>query len=204
MNINGSRCVSLGMATTTAPMTSALAVTTLGAYGFELAGGGMAVCEAYGLVPAAPTLGTALSSLFLHDPTGWGHLVGNLTCMVIFGAVVEREIGSWRLLALYLAAGVLGALLHVVVDPSSAIPLVGASGAIFGLMAVAGALRPRLLGFVVAFAGFEIWRAFTNDAGGASFGCHLGGLAAGAIFAAFWGSGRKNRNSVNPNGSPII
>ena len=71
-------------------------------------------------------------------------------------------------------------------DPSATEPLVGASGAIFGLVAVAAALRPPLLGFAVAFGAVEVFHAFTGGAGTASFGCHIGGLCAGVLFAALW------------------
>jgi membrane associated rhomboid family serine protease len=106
-----------------------------------------------------------------------------MVCLALFGAVVERSLGAMRFLTLYLAAGVMGALLHVLCDPSSTAPLVGASGAIFGVLAAAGALRPHMLGFTLAFASVEVWHAFTGGSGDISFGCHIGGLVAGAVFA---------------------
>jgi membrane associated rhomboid family serine protease len=156
----------------------------LAAYLLELASGGQATCATYGLVPAHFSIGTLISSMFLHDPSSLLHLGGNMVFLVIFGSVVEREIGHLRFLGLYLLAGVLGGLMHVLVDPSASAPLVGASGAIFGVLAVAGALRPRLLGFVVSFVGINIFHAFFGGGGDVSFGCHIGGFCAGVVLVA--------------------
>ena len=171
-------------------ITVALILANILAFWAQLVGGGIALCYRFGLIPAqflaSGDLTPIFSSLFLHDPGTLLHLGCNMAFLAVFGAIVEREIGSLRFLAFYLAAGVAGALLHVAVDPSATVPLVGASGAVFGVMAVAGVLRPRLLGFVVAFGAVEIWRAFAGGVGDASFGCHIGGLVAGALFAALW------------------
>jgi rhomboid family protein len=152
------------------------------AYDVELFNGGQAFCEAHGLVPAHLEVSSIFSSFFLHDPAGWLHIGGNMIFLAVFGTIVEREIGHLRFLALYLAAGVGGALMHILVNPTSGDTLVGASGAIFGLMAVAGVLRPRLLGFVAAFVGLNIWYALAGTGGAVSFGDHLGGFAVGAMF----------------------
>jgi membrane associated rhomboid family serine protease len=157
------------------------------AYRLELASGGLAVCDAYGLVPArlvqTGDLSPLLSAAFLHDPAGWAHLGFNMAFLAVFGALVERALGGPLFLALYGLAGAAGGLLHVLVDSTSTMPLVGASGAVFGVLAVAAALRPRLLGFAVAVAGVEIWHALAGGGGNVSFGCHLGGFAAGALVA---------------------
>jgi len=158
-----------------------LAVVMAGIYGLELGGDGMALCRAYGFVPAKAELGTALSSVFFHDPGSALHLAGNLAFLIVFGGVVEGALGSIALLALFAAAGLGGAGVHYLVDPNTTTPLVGASGAIFGLLAVAGVLRPRLLGFVLAFGAVNVWFAFFGGSESASFGCHLGGLFTGAI-----------------------
>lgn len=184
-----------GMASRTPLITLVLVAANLLAFSAELAGGGYSVCAAYGLVPArfmaSGEVAPIFSSLFLHDPSRLFHLGGNMAFLAIFGALVERGVGHIRFAALYVAAGVLGALLHVVVDPSATTPLVGASGAIFGVLAVAGVLQPRLLGFVLGFGALNIWHAFAGDAGDVSFGCHLGGLMAGALFAAVWRCGAE-------------
>jgi len=155
------------------------------AYGLELASGGRSFCEAYGLIPAhfmkSGAVAPLFSSLFLHDPAGLSHLAGNMVALAVFGVVVERALGGFRFLGLYLAAGVLGGLMHVLTASGATDPLVGASGAIFGVLAVAGVLRPRLMGFVAAFVGLNIWNAFTGGGGDVSFGCHIGGFCAGFL-----------------------
>lgn len=151
------------------------------AYRLELTAGGEAFCRVYGLIPAHFTPAALLSSLFLHDPGALTHIAGNMVFLLVFGAVVEDAIGGLGLAALYLAAGAAGGLLHVVVDPSSTIPLVGASGAVFGVIAVAAVVRLRLLGFAVAFVGLNVWNAFTGDDGDVSFGCHIGGFCLGFL-----------------------
>ena len=171
-------------------VTFALIAANFLAFQIELASGGMVACRAHGLVPArflaSGDWAPVFESLFLHDPSGLTHLGMNMLVLGLFGTVVERSVGHLRFLALYLAAGVLGGLLHVLVDPGSTQPLVGASGAIFGVVAVAGILRPRLLGFVVALGSIQVWHAFAGDGGDASFGAHIGGLVVGAICGAVW------------------
>lgn len=109
----------------------------------------------YGLVPArlmddpigaAPTV---LTSMFLHDPSGWAHLGGNMLFLWIFGDNVEDAIGRGRYLAFYLLAGLAAAAAQVAVGSDSMIPMVGASGAIAGVLAAYGSLYPRAPVFVL-------------------------------------------------------
>ena len=172
------------MARETAPVTALLAFVLVAVFGLEFASGGDAICDAWGLVPSHPSLETALSSMFLHDPHSLFHLGGNLLFLIIFGSIVERELGSLRFAALYVVAGLGGAAMHCLVNAGSSTPLVGASGCLFGILAVAGALRPRLMGFAVAFAGVTIWQAFTGGSGSVSFGCHIGGFVVGVAVVA--------------------
>jgi rhomboid family protein len=164
-----------------------LVAANLLAYCLELEAGGQAACEAYGLIPAqfvrTGALTPMFSSLFLHDPAGLAHLAGNMVFLTLFGTLVERGLGRLGFLSLYLTAGAAGGLCHVLVDPTSTSPLVGASGAIFGVLAVAAVLQPRLLGFVVAFVGLNVWHAFMGGAGDVSFGCHIGGFCVGVLVA---------------------
>lgn len=165
------------------PVTVLLAVAMAATYGVELGGDGAAFCRTYGFVPAKSEFGTAFSSLFLHDPSSFLHLGGNLIFLVAFGVIVEKELGGVALLALFAAAGLGGACVHYLVDPVSTTPLVGASGAIFGILAVAGVLRPRLLGFVIVFGAINVWHAFFGADGSTSAACHIGGLLTGAVAA---------------------
>jgi membrane associated rhomboid family serine protease len=162
-------------------VTLALAVAIVAVFAVELVDDGMGLCQRYGLVPAHPSFEAAITSLFVHDPSGALHVGGNLAFLIVFGVIVERSIGG---LGLFTVAGSAGAALHVLVDPGSTSPLVGCSGALFGVLAVAGVLRPRLLGFVVAFAAINVLHAFTGSDGAVSFGAHLGGFFAGFLVIA--------------------
>lgn len=165
-------------------MTLLLVVANVLAYLLELGAGGRAVCNIYGLIPVHFAPETLFTSLFLHDPNSLIHLGGNMAFLVLFGTVVERALGSLRFLSLYTLAGVAGGLFHILVNPNASEPLVGASGAIFGVLAVAGVLRPRLMGFVVAFVGINVWHAFVGGEDNVSFGCHIGGCVAGLLVVA--------------------
>src|SRR5271155_1073481 len=98
-------------------VTVALVLANAAVFALELANGVEPTCETYGLVPAHVTAGGLLGGLFLH--AGWVHLVGNMVCLAFAGAIAERAMGYLGFLALYLTAGALGGLLHVLVDPHS-------------------------------------------------------------------------------------
>ena len=88
--------------------------------------------------------------MFLHG--GWLHLGGNLLVLFVFGDNVEDALGHLRFLLLYLLAGVAGGAAHCLLGPDPETPLVGASGAIAGVMAAYLLLYPRAKLFVLAFA----------------------------------------------------
>lgn len=85
---------------------------------------------------------TPVLSIFLHG--GWGHLLGNSLYLWVFGNNVEDSMGRWRFVAFYLLTGVVAAFAHLLVDPSSPVPTVGASGAISGIMGAYLVLYPRV------------------------------------------------------------
>lgn len=118
--------------------------------------------ERLALVPAdALRLGgvTALTAFFVHGSV-W-HLVGNLYFFVVFGDNVEDYLGRARWLALVVGATLVGALCHVLGDPASEIPCVGASGGISGLIAFYALRFPRArLGSVFWFLLFPHWITF--------------------------------------------
>src|SRR5690606_2246735 len=87
----------------------------------------------------APTIFT---SMFMHAPDSWLHLGGNMLFLWIFGDNVEDALGRWRFLAFYLLAGVAAAAGQILVEPLSPIPMVGASGAIAGVLAAYASLHP--------------------------------------------------------------
>lgn len=144
------------------------------------------------------TRGALVTSMFLHG--GWFHLVGNLWFLWIFGNNVEDAMGRVRFVIFYLLTGVAAALAHVASDPASAVPMVGASGAISGVMGAYLVLFPRarvktllfLLVFITvvelpAFVYLGYWfllQLVSSGSGataGVAFWAHIGGFAAGAL-----------------------
>jgi membrane associated rhomboid family serine protease len=75
---------------------------------------------------------TPLLSIFLHG--GWGHIIGNSIYLLVFGKNVEGSMGAARFLVFYLVCGLVAAATHIAVNPTSAVPTVGASGAISGVL----------------------------------------------------------------------
>lgn len=113
------------------------------------------IALAYGMIPAVlfgnaelpaqlrmvPPWATLLTSMFLHG--GWLHLLGNMLYLWIFGKGVETALGTFRYLLLYLASGVVAALAQGAVDPEATAPMIGASGAIAGVLGAYLVLYPR-------------------------------------------------------------
>jgi membrane associated rhomboid family serine protease len=163
--------------------TLAIIAASVAAYRAELAGGGMAICERLGFVPAHPTVAAAVSYILVHDPDHVAHVAGNVLVLAILGAVVEPELGRGRLLALFVASGLAGALMHLIVVPGSEVPLVGMSGSLCGLMAIAAVLRPRvMLAFTAAYIGMNLVGLYITTPlvpAGTSVASHVGGFAAG-------------------------
>lgn len=85
---------------------------------------------------------TPLLSMFLHG--GWGHIIGNAMFLWVFGNNIEDVVGRGRFLAFYLVCGLVASAAHIVVDPGSPIPTVGASGAISGVMGAYLVLFPKV------------------------------------------------------------
>jgi membrane associated rhomboid family serine protease len=165
---------------------------------------------AWGLVPARIAAGggyeTLLTHMFLHG--GWMHLVGNILFLWIFGDNLEDEMGHLGFLAFYLAAGLVAAGLQFGADPSSPVPMVGASGAIAGVMGGYLLLFPRarvdvLVIILVFFRIFALsawivlglWFAIQifsglstpTDGGGVAYWAHVGGFVAGlALTLPVW------------------
>lgn len=158
------------------------------------------VAFTFGLRPAFPRPETFLTYMFLHG--GVDHLLGNMVFLWILGCMLE--IGSGRLLftVLYLVSGLISAGLFWVVYPSSPIPLVGASGAIAGLMGAYTVLYGKKkvsvfysLGFyfntatipaillLPAWLANECYQLFFSGVGHVAYVAHIGGLIGGALFA---------------------
>lgn len=150
----------------------------------------------YPQVPGALTLFTYQ---FVHG--GWLHLIGNMAFLWVFGDNVEDAMGHMRFLAFYLLCGVAAALAHAMFDPFSAIPLVGASGSVAGVIAAYLMLHPRVRVWVLVLwrvplrlsamwvLGFWIVIQFVMvlmpEDDGVAWWAHVGGLAAGALLIVF-------------------
>lgn len=153
---------------------------------------------AYALTPAIGDPLTYVSSIFLHG--GWMHLAGNMLFLWIFGDNMEDEMGHIPFLGFYLVSGVGASMAHVLQDPGSTIPLVGASGAIAGVMGGYLLMFPRaridiLLIIVIIFKIIPVpawlvlaaWFAIqlfsgigdTAGTGGVAYWAHAGGFVIG-------------------------
>ncbi len=105
-----------------------------------------------------PTLGqifTLFSSMFMHG--GWLHLISNMWALFIFGDNVEDRMGTGRYLLFYLLTGLAAAGLHIALSPGSSTPIVGASGAISGVMGAYMVLFPRARVVTLIPLGFIPW-----------------------------------------------
>ena len=97
---------------------------------------------------------TPLTSMFLHG--GWGHVLGNLLFLWVFGTSIEDSMGRVRFLAFYLLCGLAAAVAQIIVNPASPVPMVGASGAISGVMGAFLVLYPRVRVYLLIFLFFFI------------------------------------------------
>jgi len=158
----------------------------------------------YALIPAYFSLPTVLTSMFLHG--GWMHVIGNMLYLWIFGDNVEDQLGHAGYLLFYLASGAVAAMGQVLINPDSMVPMVGASGAIAGVMGAYFVLYPqsRILTAVFILIFFDlveipaifflgIWFLMqllsgvgslgvsNASAGGTAFFAHIGGFITGLI-----------------------
>jgi membrane associated rhomboid family serine protease len=152
----------------------------------------------------SPRPSTLITSMFMHG--GWFHIVGNMWFLWIFGDNVEDEMGPVRFAIFYLLCGLAAAFAQILVNPQSVIPMVGASGAIGGVMGAYALLFPKVRVRLLLILGFYIttisvpaiyvlgyWfliqllqgiPAMGTEQGGVAFWAHLGGFVAGA--ALIW------------------
>jgi membrane associated rhomboid family serine protease len=148
---------------------------------------------------------TPLSSMFLHG--SWGHLLGNAVFLWVFGNNVEDSMGRGRFLVFYLACGLAAAAAQVVLSPASAVPMVGASGAISGVLGGYLLLYPRVpvrvlfilfifirviripaylvllwwIGYQIVLGLPEIMNLNPEVSSGVAYAAHIGGFLAGLV-----------------------
>ncbi|MGH8311548.1 MAG: rhomboid family intramembrane serine protease, partial [Steroidobacteraceae bacterium] len=99
---------------------------------------------------------TVLTSMFMHG--GWFHILGNMWFLSVFGDNVEDAMGPVRFVFFYLLCGIAAGLAHIASSPDSAVPMVGASGAIGGVMGAYAALYPRAPVHMLVVLGFYFTR----------------------------------------------
>ena len=168
------------------------------------------VVFSYGYRPAEPELIALFTSMFLHG--GLMHLAGNMLFLWIYGDNVEHRLGPVRFLAAYLATGLAATLVHSVLDARSVVPVVGASGAISGVLGFYFIWFPRnRVRLLVLFPLMHIFYAparlvlgiylvlqnlfpfllsrGVEDGGGVAYGAHIGGFLAG-LGSAWWAERR--------------
>ncbi len=145
---------------------------------------------------------TVFTSMFLHG--GWMHLIGNMLYLWIFGNNIEDQLGHFKFILFYIACGVLAGLSHIITDPASKIPTVGASGAIAGVLGAYLIRFPRARVLVLIWFGFFIRMVYIpaiivlgfwfiiqlasglptlgmTQSGGIAYFAHIGGFVAGIV-----------------------
>ena len=152
-----------------------------------------------------------LFSMFLHGSLL--HLGGNMLFLWVFGNNIEDVRGPWRYLLFYLAAGLVAMAAHVMVDPNSVIPVVGASGAIAGVMGAYLVLFPNapivtLFILIIPFIrnitakwllGFWFVSQFLLQEPGVAWAAHVGGFVFGVLAGLLWrATGRVKPRSPAP------
>jgi membrane associated rhomboid family serine protease len=185
-----------------------------GAFLWQLGHSERAILYSYGMVPAElfglwhpprdyrilPPWAKILTSMFLHG--GWFHLIGNMLYLWIFGNNVEDALGRGRYLSLYFICGSVAALAQAFVSPGSRVPMVGASGAIAGVLGAYLLLHPganvRCFVWIVIFfrivnvpawTMLGLWFAMQLISGlsvsagnpGVAFWAHVGGFVSGVV-----------------------
>jgi rhomboid family protein len=155
---------------------------------------------------------TVISSMFLHG--GWLHLIGNMWFLWVFGNNVEDSTGKFRFLLFYLLCGTLAGVTQSVASPTSPLPMVGASGAISGVMGAYIVLYPRVRVHMLIFLGFFVttitvpaymmlgyWfllqlvggiPSVAKESGGVAFLAHAGGFVSGMILVLLF----RNRELI--------
>jgi membrane associated rhomboid family serine protease len=167
---------------------------------------------------------TLLSAMFMHG--GWMHIIGNMLYLWIFGDNIEDNFGHGKFLLFYLLCGVAASFAHILVDPQSVIPSLGASGAIAGVLGAYLVMFPRnrvrnivMLGFIwttielpaLVVLGFwiviQIFSQYTSSletghSGGVAYMAHIGGFAVGLALSFLFRT-ERHRHMHEPPVNPF-
>ena len=171
----------------------------------------------YALIPAWFSVPALFTSQFLHS--GWMHIISNMLYLWIFGDNVEDRLGHARFLLFYLFCGAAASLGQIAANPSSTVPMIGASGAVAAVMGAYFVMYPQSRVLTAVFIVFfldlieipaifflGIWflmQLFSGvgsigvDAanGGVAFWAHVVGFAVGALFGALWRVAEQSRRA---------
>jgi len=163
---------------------------------FDQLSGGPAVLAKFALIPAAVTqqyyLWQLVTYMFLHG--GFFHILFNMFGLYMFGSELEATWGTRQFTKFYFLCGIGAAIASVIVSPHSPVPIIGASGAIFGLLMAYGVLFPdRLIylymiipvkakWFVVIFGTITFLSALSVNNTGVAYVAHLGGMIVGFLY----------------------
>ncbi len=152
-----------------------------------------------------PPSATVFTSMFLHG--GWMHMIGNMLYLWIFGNNIEDAMGHGKFIVFYLLCGVIAVFAQALPDPNSAVPMVGASGAISGVLGAYLLLYPKakvLVGIPIVvylhtmrlpalwvLGAWFVMQLVTpllieQGEGGVAFGAHIGGFIAGMLLIPFF------------------
>ena len=177
----------------------------------------------YGLIPsvlmghdvlpldvyAIPSYLTIISSMFMHG--GFMHLAGNMLYMWIFADNIEDNLGPSKFLIFYLLAGIGAAMTQVLMDTHSQVPMVGASGAIGGVLGAYLINHPNAkvlvlipFGFfsqlikirALYVLGFWFILQFISSGGGIAYAAHIGGFVSGMILILFFNKKKVKKNKI--------
>ena len=179
----------------------------------------------YGLIPsvlmghnqlpvdlyAVPAIVTIFSSMFMHG--GFMHIIGNMLYMWIFADNIEDDLGPTKFIIFYLLSGIGAAMTQVLIDTHSQVPMVGASGAIGGVLGAYLINHPKArvlvlipFGFfsqlikikALYVLGFWFILQFISQGGGVAYAAHIGGFVSGMILILFFNKKerRKKKNKI--------
>ncbi len=157
-----------------------------------------------------PNWHSLITSMFMHG--GWLHIIGNMWFLYVFGDNVEDVMGPFKFIVFYLLCGLAAEGTQYLSNPSSTLPMVGASGAIGGVMGAYAVLFPRAPVHVLVLAGFFLTRVVVpaffmlgfwlffqliaglfqgGSEGGVAFWAHIGGFVSGIILLRFFCSSTR-------------
>tara|TARA_B110001452_G_scaffold241232_1_gene223291 strand:+ start:114 stop:800 length:687 start_codon:yes stop_codon:yes gene_type:complete len=177
----------------------------------------------YGLIPSVlmghnqlpsnlytiPAVATIFSSMFMHG--GFMHIIGNMLYMWIFADNIEDDLGSKNFIIFYLLSGIGAAMTQVLINTQSPIPMVGASGAIGGVLGAYLINHPKArvlvlipFGFfsqlikikAIYVLGFWFILQFISQGGGVAYAAHVGGFISGVILILFFNKKTKRKKKV--------